>query len=120
VENVAPEVWAYEVSGKLVLRQWFSYRLRNRERPLIGDRRPPSPLGDIQPDRWLPEYTADLLDLLHVLTALVELEAEQAGVLEAVTAGPLIDAADLASGTNGAPAVARSTDPAQVALFDAD
>ena len=37
IDNVAPEVWAYEVSGKNVLRQWFSYRKRNRERPLIGD-----------------------------------------------------------------------------------
>jgi hypothetical protein len=45
----------YEVSGKQVLTQWFSYRKKNRERPLIGDRRPPSKLGDIQPDHWLAE-----------------------------------------------------------------
>jgi hypothetical protein len=47
---VPEAVWEYEVSGKQVLRQWFSYRKKNRERPQIGDRRPPSPLGDIQPD----------------------------------------------------------------------
>ncbi len=47
---VSQAVWAYEVSGKQVLRQWFSYRRKNRERPQIGDRRKPSPLGDIQPD----------------------------------------------------------------------
>jgi len=41
VENVAHRVWEYEVSGKKVLRQWFSYRKANRERPIIGDRRPP-------------------------------------------------------------------------------
>src|SRR5439155_18798282 len=49
VERVEPEMWNYEVSGKQVLLQWFSYRKANRERPIIGDRRPPSPLGDIQP-----------------------------------------------------------------------
>ncbi len=57
IDNVPPAVWNYEVSGKRVLTQWFSYRKKNRERPIIGDRRPPSKLGDIQPDRWLAEYT---------------------------------------------------------------
>jgi len=61
VDNVPPEVWNYEVSGKRVLKQWFSYRKRNRERPIIGDRRPPSTLGQIQPAGWLAEYTTELL-----------------------------------------------------------
>ena len=52
IDNVPPAVWAYEVFGKQVLAQWFSYRGRDRSRPLIGDRRPPSPLGDIQPAGW--------------------------------------------------------------------
>jgi hypothetical protein len=43
VDNVAPEVWNYEVSGQQVLRHWFSYRKANRERPIIGTRRRPSP-----------------------------------------------------------------------------
>ena len=61
IDQVDPRVWAYQVSGKQVLRQWFSYRKKNRERPQIGDRRKPSPLGDIQPDHWLPEYSTELL-----------------------------------------------------------
>jgi Type ISP C-terminal specificity domain/N-6 DNA Methylase len=60
VDNVPPEVGAYEVSGMNVLRQWFSYRKRDRRRPIIGDRRPPSPLSFIQPEHWLAEYTDDL------------------------------------------------------------
>src|SRR5205823_13088463 len=36
VENVEPAAWSYEVSGKQVLVQWFSYRKKNRERPIIG------------------------------------------------------------------------------------
>lgn len=39
VENVTPKMWAYEVSGKQVLWHWFSYRRRDRSRPIIGDRR---------------------------------------------------------------------------------
>jgi hypothetical protein len=92
IDHVAPEVWAYEVSGKNVLRQWFSYRKKNRERPLIGDKRPPSPLGDIKPDHWLPEYTSELINVLNVLTLLVALEPEQADLLKRICGGPLIPA----------------------------
>ena len=97
IDNVPPEVWAYEVSGMNVLRQWFSYRKRDRKRPIIGDRRPPSPLGDIQPDHWPHEYTTDLLDLLHVLGRLVALEPKQAALLDAILAGRLLDRDTLSS-----------------------
>ena len=90
IAPVPTTVWRYEVSGKQVLTQWFSYRRKTRERPLIGDRRPPSPLGDIQPETWLAEYTTELLDLLNVLGLLVETEPQQAAVLERVLAGPLL------------------------------
>jgi hypothetical protein len=95
IDRVPLAVWRYEVSGKQVLLQWFSYRKENRERPIIGDRRPPSLLGDIQPDHWLPEYTTELLNVLNVLGLLVELEPKQAGLLEKICAGPLISEADL-------------------------
>jgi hypothetical protein len=100
IENVTPQMWAYEVSGMNVLRQWFSYRKRDRSRPIIGDRRPPSPLNKIQPDHWLPEYTTDLLDLLHVLGRLIALEPRQADLLVRICAGPLRKADELrAAGT---------------------
>ncbi len=91
IENVPREVWQYEVSGKRVLTQWFSYRKKNRERPIIGDRRPPSKLGDIQPDHWLAEYTTELLNVLNVLAMLVEMESDQAKLLEAICDGRTID-----------------------------
>jgi hypothetical protein len=97
IENVPPEVWAYEVSGKQVLRQWFSYRKKNREKPQIGDRRPPSPLGEIQPDHWLPEYTTELLNMINVLGLLVKLEPKQAALLEEICEGPLIPASKIAT-----------------------
>lgn len=92
VENVSPEVRAYEVSGKNVIDQWFSYRRLDRTRPIIGDRRPPSPLDKVQPESWPAIYTEDLINLLHVLTLLTQLEPEQAALLDKVCAGPLIDA----------------------------
>ncbi len=97
IDNVPPAVWSYEVSGKNVLRQWFSYRKKNRERPLIGDKRKPSPLCDIQPDHWLPEYTTELINVLNVLTLLVELEPRQADVLQRVCDGPLVAASKVAA-----------------------
>jgi hypothetical protein len=90
VENVEPAVWNYEVSGKQVLLQWFSYRKANRDRPIMGDRRPPSPLGNIQPDYWLAEYTSDLIDVLNVLGWLVDLEPLQAALLDKICSGLII------------------------------
>ena len=95
IDRVPPAVWNYEVSGKQVLKQWFSYRKKDRDRPVMGDRRPPSKLCDIQPDHWLPEYTTELLNLIQVLALLVELEPRQAKLLEAICAGPTITADDL-------------------------
>ncbi len=95
IEPVPPAVWRYEVSGKQVLVQWFSYRKKDRERPMIGDRRKPSPLGDIQPETWLAEYTTELLNVLNVLGMLVEMEPVLAETLQRICTGPLIDDAVL-------------------------
>jgi hypothetical protein len=95
VENVTPRMWGYEVSGKQVLRQWFSYRKRDRERPIIGDRRTPSKLGEIQPDHWLPEYTTELINVLNVIGRLVAFEPAQADLLDRVCSGPTISDEEL-------------------------
>lgn len=95
IENVPLEVWQYEVSGKQVLRQWFSYRESDRSRPIIGDRRPPSELDRIQSDGWLAEYTTELMNVLHVLGRLVALEAKQADLLQRICEQSLIGVDDL-------------------------
>jgi hypothetical protein len=95
IDNVSPEMWAYEVSGKQVVWHWFSYRRRDRTRPQIGDRRPPSPLDKIQPDHWLAEYTTDLIDLLNVLGRVIALEPRQSDLLERILKAELIKAARL-------------------------
>lgn len=92
IERVTRAMWEYEVSGKHVLTHWFSYRKKDRRRPMMGDRRPPSELGKIQPDGWPAEYTTELLNVLHVLGRLIELEPKQAALLNKICAGKLIDA----------------------------
>ena len=121
IDNVSPAVWEYEVSGKQVLVQWFSYRRRDRSRPIIGDRRPPSALERVQPDGWLAEYTTELMNVLHVLGRLVALEPRQADLLSRICDGPLMSADDLrASGAFDAfGAVSRDrTDERQGNLLD--
>ena len=95
IDNVPRAVWEYEVSGKQVLVQWFSYRRLDRSRPIIGDRRPPSPLENIQPERWLAEYTTELMNVIHVLGRLVALEPRQADLLNRICDGPLLSGEDL-------------------------
>ena len=54
IANVSPEVWAYKVSGKNVLSQWWSYRRQDRSKPPMGDRRPHSKLSEISQQSGLP------------------------------------------------------------------
>jgi hypothetical protein len=122
VENVESGVWLYEVSGKQVLLQWFSYRKANRARPIIGERRTPSTLGGIQPGHWLAEYTTELINVLNVLGWLVDLEPTQAALLEKVCAGPTISSEELrAAGAFETPTQPRRGVPTSVGpgLFDA-
>ena len=100
IQNVTRAVWEYQVSDKQVLVQWFSYRRLDRSRPTIGNKRSPSPLGKIQPDGWLAEYTTELMNVIHVLGRLVALEPRQADLLNRICDGPLVSADDLCA--NGA------------------
>lgn len=95
VANVSPEMWNYDISGKQVVWQWFSYRRKDRSKPIIGDRRPPSPLEQIKPEGWLPEYTTDLLNLLRVLGRVTALEPAQAAVLDRICAAKLVTKTEL-------------------------
>jgi hypothetical protein len=59
---------------------------------MIGDRRPPSKLGELQPDHWLAEYTTELINVLNVLGRLVDLEQSQADLLERICLAQTITA----------------------------
>ena len=86
---VAAEVYGFQVSGLQVVRSWLRSRMRH------GAGRKTSPLDDIRPQRWMAAFTNELLDLLWVLEATVALQAEQARLLDAVTAGDCLAADDL-------------------------
>jgi len=108
IAPVAPEVVAYEVSGMNVLRKWFGYRRATRPQA----RGEQSPLDDVRPTSWPSAYTTDLLELLHVLTLVTDLELEQSALFDKVMAGPRVTVADLTeAGVLPVPAAARSPLP---------
>lgn len=86
---VRPEVWAYAVGAKNVIGSWVNYR---KAEP--GGKKT-SPLDYIHVDVWDPDWTTEFIDLLTVLSRLVELEAAQADLLGDILAAPLITMADL-------------------------
>jgi hypothetical protein len=91
---VRREVWEYAVGGKNVIGSWFNYRKKDP-----GGKRP-SPLDRRYPTAWDPDWTTEAIDLLTVLTRLIELEPAQADLLTRVLASELLSTDDLsAAGT---------------------
>ncbi len=84
---VKPEVWGYSVSGLQVVQSWLD------RRRLHPSGKKSSRLDDIRPDRW--EFTEELLELLWVLEATVDLQAEGTALLEEVCASDLFSASEL-------------------------
>jgi hypothetical protein len=84
IAPVAPEVWAFEVSGWLVLSHWLSNRLRE---PAGRARTSESPLDQIRPTAWPHEYTVELLELIWTLEQTIEHHTLQAQLLAQVCDG---------------------------------
>jgi hypothetical protein len=91
IAPVSPSVWSYQIGGVQVVRKWFNFRKRNPDVEWQTE------LNDEVQETWPPEYTTELLDLLNVLGCLVELEAEQAELLDAVADGDLVGVKELES-----------------------
>lgn len=89
IRPVPQSVWEYEVSGMRVVRRWFDYR---KQKPR---RKRTSPLDDVNATEWSHLCTTELLELLSVLCFCVELEPQQATLLDRVCASPMITVADL-------------------------
>ena len=86
---VAPEVYNYAVSGLKVVQSWLRYRMRH------GAGRKSSPLDDIRPAAWPPQFTTELLELLWVVEATLETYPAQADLLDAIISTPCFAASDL-------------------------
>jgi hypothetical protein len=99
---VTPAVALYEVSGMRVVSKWLNYRLAE------PSGRRDSPLDSMNVTEWPYEWTLELLDLLWVLEALVELEPAQDELLDQIVHGPLVSSEQLhALGILPAPATSR-------------
>jgi hypothetical protein len=104
---VAPEVFAFEVSGLKVVQSWLKYRMKK------GAGKKSSPLDHIRPERWTREFTTELLELLWVLEATLKGYPEQARLLGAVVKGPCLRANELPAvpdETRKPPSPSRGTD----------
>lgn len=81
---VRPEVWDYEVGGKNVIKSWVNYR---KAEP--GGKKT-SPLDHLHVEAWDADWTTEFIDLLTVLTRLVELEPAQSDLLARILDAPLL------------------------------
>ena len=86
---VAPDVFAFEVSGLKVVQSWLKYRMKK------GSGKKSSPLDLIRAEQWTGQLTTELLELLWVLEATVAGYPEQAKLLESVVAGRCFNADEL-------------------------
>ena len=80
---VKNEVWEFQVSGLKVVESW----LKNRMKTTRGKKS--SPLDDIGPESWTPDFTTELIKLLTILDETVEIYPRQAELLEKILDGPL-------------------------------
>jgi hypothetical protein len=83
VEDVAPEVYGFEVSGFFPVKSWLGFRQKNRRG------RKSSPLDGIVPSKWTPDLGRELLELLWILEKTLEIYPKQKGLLQKVLKGPL-------------------------------
>jgi hypothetical protein len=95
-------VWTYDVGGMKIISKWFGYR------KAAPTSKHTSPLDAIHAPTWLPEWTAELIELLSVLRRLTDLGPAQSELLEEILDRPVITEADLMrAGVLPVPASAR-------------
>ncbi|MEX2306488.1 MAG: type ISP restriction/modification enzyme [Pirellulales bacterium] len=75
---VDPDVYNFEVSGLKVVQSWLGYRMKKPK----GKKS--SPLDEILPEKWTGDFTTELLELLWILEATIELYPIQAKLLSEV------------------------------------
>jgi hypothetical protein len=88
-----------------VLRSWFSDCKKGP-----GGKKT-SPLDQLSPGAWDPDWTTEAIDLLTVLTRLTALEPAQAALLARIIAGQLLSADDLRAAGTRWPAVPKDRHP---------
>ena len=102
---VGRSVWEYTVGGKNVIKSWFNYR----KSPPGGKKS--SPLDHVHVSTWDPDWTTEFIDLLTLLTRLVELEPSQAELLQRILAGEIFSRDELAASGVSWPETSASRKP---------
>lgn len=92
LSGVRPDVWAFEVSGMEVIKKWLGYRLATAAGRA---RSSSSPLDQIRPTTWQPEWSDELVEIVAVLTKTLDLLPRGVGLLDEIVGGQLISASDL-------------------------
>jgi hypothetical protein len=113
---VTPEVWEFEISGLKVVQSWLGYRMKKR----AGKKS--SALDEIRPERWTPKMTDELLELLWVIEATLELEPEISASLDVAIGGECFTESELpmpAAEERKAPA-SRMRSTSQISLFEGE
>jgi len=88
---VPREAWDFEISGLFPLHGWLDHRMKHP----AGKRS--SPLDEVTPQSWPPEFTDELLELLWILEATVEAQPRLDSLLHKITTGPFLTAETLPS-----------------------
>ena len=92
LRGVPPEVWDFQVSGMPVLKKWLGYRTAKGTGKAASSK---SPLDQIRPSLWYPEWTNELRKVVHVLKESLSMMDTGAELLDRILAGPLITAEEL-------------------------
>jgi hypothetical protein len=86
---VSESVWQFSVSGLRALQSWLSYRMKS------GAGRQTSPLDRIRPEQWTATMTQELLELIWVLEATVEMFPQMEQLFNEVLESSTFQASEL-------------------------
>ncbi|RRR82424.1 N-6 DNA methylase [Streptomyces sp. RP5T] len=87
--GVTPRMRNYTTGGRNVLDSWLAYRSDRTVGKVSSD------LDRQRPERWEPDWSRELIEILAVLRHLTALEPRQEELLNRIVAAPLIDVAEL-------------------------
>ncbi|MFH8559438.1 type ISP restriction/modification enzyme [Streptomyces sp. NPDC017988] len=87
--GVTPRMRNYSTGGRNVLDSWLAYRSDHAAGKVTSE------LDRERPERWEPDWSRELVEVLAVLRHLTALEPQQAELLDHIAAAPMIDVAEL-------------------------
>ncbi|MGA4839106.1 type ISP restriction/modification enzyme [Streptomyces sp. G45] len=87
--GVTPRMRDYSTGGRNVLDSWLAYRSDRTAGKVTSE------LDRERPERWEPDWSRELVEVLAVLRHLTDLEPQQAEILNRIVTAPLIDVAEL-------------------------